>query len=116
MTNKTYRLLFTLLALSWGLFLTAACQPNGQQRGAEQPQSETNQTFLASQQDYDLRVAGTAWEAGDQIGIYVRRTAQNTTWSAEQLQHSNLHYKTTRGGGLALQCSDAGGQDRLQRR
>ena len=101
MTNKTYRLLFTLLALSWGLFLTAACQPNGQQRGAEQPQSETNQTFLASQQDYDLRVAGTAWEAGDQIGIYVRRTAQNTTWSAEQLQHSNLHYKTTRGGGLA---------------
>ena len=101
MTNKTYRLLFTLLALSWGLFLTAACQPNGRQRGAEQPQSETNQTFLASQQDYDLRVAGTAWEAGDQIGIYVRRTAQNTTWSAEQLQHSNLHYKTTRGEGLA---------------
>lgn len=101
MTNKTYRLLFTLLAFSWGLFLTAACQPNGRQRGAEQPQSETNQTFLASQQDYDLRVAGTAWEAGDQIGIYVRRTAQSTTWSAEQLQHSNLHYKTTRGGGLA---------------
>lgn len=101
MTNRTYRLLFTLLALSWGLLVTAACQPSGRQGGAEQPQSETNQTFLASQQDYDLRVAGTAWEAGDQIGIYVRRTAQNTTWSAEQLQHSNLHYKTTRGGGLA---------------
>ena len=101
MTNKTYRLLFTLLALSWGLLLTAACQPNGRQRGAEQPQSETNQTFLASQQDYDLRVAGTAWEAGDEIGIYVRRTVQSTTWSAEHLQHSNLHYKTTRGGGLA---------------
>ncbi len=101
MTNKTYRLLFTLMALSWGLFLTAACQPNGRQRGAEQPQSETNQTFLASQQDYDLRVAGTAWEAGDEIGIYVRRTAQNTTWSASQLQHSNLHYKTARGGGIA---------------
>ena len=89
--DRTYRLLFTLLALSWGLFLTAACQPNGQQRGAEQPQSETNQTFLASQQDYDLRVAGTAWEAGDQIGIYVRRTAQNTTWSAEQLPVSYTH-------------------------
>ena len=101
MTNRTYRLLFTLLALSWGLLVTAACQPSGRQGGAEQPQSETNQTFLASQQDYDLRVAGTAWEAGDQIGIYVRRTAQSTTWSAEQLQHSNLHYKTTRGGGLA---------------
>ena len=101
MTNRTYRLLFTLLALSWGLLVTAACQPSGRQGGAEQPQSETNQTFLASQQDYDLRVAGTAWEAGDQIGIYVRRTAQSTTWSAEQLQHSNLHYKTTRGGGIA---------------
>ena len=101
MTNRTYRLLFTLLALSWGLLLTAACQPNGRQEGAEQPQRETNQTFLASQQDYDLRVAGTAWEAGDQIGIYVRRTAQSTTWSAEQLQHSNLHYKTIRGGGIA---------------
>ena len=101
MTNRTYRLLFTLLALSWGVLLTAACQPNGRQAGAEQPQHETNQTFLASQQDYDLRVAGTSWEAGDQIGIYVRRTAQNTTWSAEQLQHSNLHYKTTRGGGIA---------------
>ena len=101
MTNRTYRLLFTLLALSWGLLVTAACQPSGRQGGAEQPQSETNQTFLASQQDYDLRVAGTAWEAGDQIGIYVRRTAQNTIWSAEQLQHSNLHYRTTRGGGLA---------------
>ncbi|EFR35483.1 DNA/RNA non-specific endonuclease [Porphyromonas asaccharolytica PR426713P-I] len=101
MTNRTYRLLFTLLALSWGLLLTAACQPNGRQEGAEQPQRETNQTFLASQQDYDLRVAGTAWEAGDQIGIYVRRTAQSTTWSADQLQHSNLHYKTIRGGGIA---------------
>ena len=101
MTNKTYRLLFTLLALSWGLLVTAACQPNGRQEGAEQPQSATNQTFLASQQDYDLRVAGTAWEAGDQIGIYVRRTAQSTTWSADQLQHSNLRYKTTRGGGIA---------------
>ncbi len=101
MTNRTYRLLFTLLALSWGLLLTAACQPNGRQEGAEQPQRETNQTFLASQQDYDLRVAGTVWEAGDQIGIYVRRTAQSTTWSAEQLQHSNLHYKTIRGGGIA---------------
>ena len=101
MTNRTYRLLFTLLALSWGLLVTAACQPSGRQGGAEQPQSETNQTFLASQQDYDLRVAGTAWEAGDQIGIYVRRTAQNTTWSADQLQHSNLRYKTTRGGGIA---------------
>lgn len=101
MTNKTYRLLFTLLALSWGLLVTAACHPNARQGGAEQPQSETNQTFLASQQDYDLRVAGTAWEAGDQIGIYVRRTAQNTTWSAEQLLHGNLHYKTARGGGLA---------------
>lgn len=101
MTNKTYRLLFTLLALSWGLFVTAACQPSGRQEGAEQPQSATNQTFLASQQDYDLRVVGTAWEAGDQIGLYVRRTAQNTTWSADQLQHSNLRYKTTRGGGIA---------------
>lgn len=101
MTNKTYRLLFTLLALSWGLLVTAACQPNGRQEGAEQPQSATNQTFLASQQDYDLRVAGTAWEAGDQIGIYVRRTAQSTTWPADQLQHSNLRYKTTRGGGIA---------------
>ncbi len=101
MTNKTYRLLFTLLALSWGLLVTAACQPNGRQEGAEQPQSATNQTFLASQQDYDLRVAGTAWEAGDQIGIYVRRTAQSTTWPADQLQHSNLRYKTTRGGGTA---------------
>lgn len=101
MTNKTYRLLFTLLALSWGLLVTAACQPNGRQEGAEQPQSATNQTFLASQQDYDLRVAGTAWEAGDQIGIYVRRTARSTTWPADQLQHSNLRYKTTRGGGIA---------------
>ena len=101
MANRTYRLLFTLLALSWGLFLTAACQPTGRQGGAEHPQADINQTFLASQQDYDLRVAGTAWEAGDEIGIYVRRTAQNTTWSAEQLQHSNLHYKTTRGGGIA---------------
>lgn len=101
MTNRTYRLLSTLLALSWCLLVTAACQPNGRQEGAEQPQSATNQTFLASQQDYDLRVAGTAWEAGDQIGIYVRRTAQSTTWSADQLQHSNLRYKTTRGGGIA---------------
>lgn len=101
MTNKTYRLLFTLLALSWGLLVIAACQPNSRQEGAEQPQSATNQTFLASQQDYDLRVAGTAWEAGDQIGIYVRRTAQSTTWPADQLQHSNLRYKTTRGGGIA---------------
>lgn len=101
MANRTYRLLFTLLALSWGLLLTAACQPTGRQSGAEHPQADINQTFLASQQDYDLRVAGTAWEAGDEIGIYVRRTAQNITWSTEQLQHSNLHYKTTRGGGIA---------------
>ena len=89
------------MALSWGLFLTAACQPTGRQGDAEHPQADIHQSFLASQQDYDLRVAGTAWEAGDEIGIYVRRTAQNTTWSAEQLQHSNLHYKTTRGGGIA---------------
>lgn len=89
------------MALSWGLFLTAACQPTGRQGDAEHPQADIHQSFLASQQDYDLRVAGTAWEAGDQIGIYVRRTAQNTTWSAEQLQHSNLHYKTIRGGGIA---------------
>lgn len=101
MVNRTYRLLFALLVTSWSLLLTAACQPSGRQGEAEQPQSEINQTFLASQQDYDLRVAGTAWEAGDQIGIYVRRTAQNTTWSAEQLQHSNLHFKTIRGGGIA---------------
>ena len=101
MANRTYRLLFTLLALLWGLLLTAACQPMGRQGGAEHPQTDINQTFLASQQDYDLRVAGTAWEAGDEIGIYVRRTAQNTSWSAEQLQHSNLHYKTIRGGGIA---------------
>ncbi|WP_025882855.1 DNA/RNA non-specific endonuclease [Porphyromonas uenonis] len=101
MANRTYRLLFTLLVATWSLLLTAACEPMGRQGEAEHPQSETNQTFLASQQDYDLRVAGTAWEAGDQIGIYVRRTAQNTTWSAEQLQHSNLHYKTIRGGGIA---------------
>ena len=101
MANRTYRLLFTLLALSWGLLLTASCQPTGRQGGAEHPQADIHQSFLASQQDYDLRVAGTAWEAGDEIGIYVRRTAQNTTWSAEQLQHSNLHYKTTRGGGIA---------------
>ena len=102
MVNRTYRLLFALLVTSWSLLLTAACQPSGRQGEAEQPQSETNQTFLASQQDYDLRVAGTAWEAGDQIGIYVRRTAQNTTWSADQLQHSNLHFKTIRGGGIAI--------------
>lgn len=89
------------MALSWGLFLTAACQPTGRQGDAEHPQADIHQSFLASQQDYDLRVAGTAWEAGDEIGIYVRRTAQNTTWSTEQLQHSNLHYKTTRGGGIA---------------
>lgn len=89
------------MALSWGLFLTAACQPTGRQGEADHPQADIHQSFLASQQDYDLRVAGTAWEAGDQIGIYVRRTAQNTTWSAEQLQHSNLHYKTIRGGGIA---------------
>lgn len=101
MANRTYRLLFTLMALSWGLFLTASCQPTGRQGDAEHPQADIHQTFLASQQDYDLRVAGTAWEAGDQIGIYVRRTAQNTTWSAEQLQHNNLHYKTTRGGSVA---------------
>lgn len=101
MANRTYRLLFTLLALSWGLLLTASCQPTGRQGGAEHPQADIHQSFLASQQDYDLRVAGIAWEAGDEIGIYVRRTAQNTTWSAEQLQHSNLHYKTTRGGGIA---------------
>lgn len=101
MANRTYRLLFTLMALSWGLFLTAACQPTGRQGEADHPQADIHQSFLASQQDYDLRVAGTAWEAGDEIGIYVRRTAQNTTWSAEQLQHSNLHYKTTRGGGIA---------------
>ena len=101
MANRTYRLLFTLMALSWGLFLTAACQPTGRQGDAEHPQADIHQSFLASQQDYDLRVAGTAWEAGDQIGIYVRRTAQNTTWSAEQLLHSNLHYKTTRGGSVA---------------
>ena len=102
MVNRTYRLLFALLVTSWSLLLTAACQPSGRQGEAEQPQSETNQTFLASQQDYDLRVDGTAWEAGDQIGIYVRRTAQNTTWSADQLQHSNLHFKTIRGGGIAI--------------
>lgn len=101
MANRTYRLLFTLMALSWGLLLTASCQPAGRQGDAEHPQADIHQTFLASQQDYDLRVAGTAWEAGDQIGIYVRRTAQNTTWSAEQLLHSNLHYKTTRGGSVA---------------
>lgn len=101
MANRTYRLLFTLLALSWGLLLTASCQPTGRQGGAEHPQADIHQSFLASQQDYDLRVAGAAWKAGDEIGIYVRRTAQNTTWSAEQLQHSNLHYKTTRGGGIA---------------
>ena len=89
------------MALSWGLFLTAACQPTGRQGEADHPQADIHQSFLASQQDYDLRVAGTAWEAGDEIGIYVRRTAQNTTWSAEQLQHSNLHYKTIRGGGIA---------------
>ena len=101
MANRTYRLLFTLMALSWGLFLTASCQPTGRQGDAEHPQADIHQTFLASQQDYDLRVAGTAWEAGDEIGIYVRRTAQNTTWSAEQLLHNNLHYKTTRGGSVA---------------
>ncbi len=101
MANRTYRLLFTLMALSWGLLLTASCQPAGRQGDAEHPQADIHQTFLASQQDYDLRVAGNAWEAGDQIGIYVRRTAQNTTWSAEQLLHSNLHYKTTRGGSVA---------------
>lgn len=101
MANRTYRLLFTLMALSWGLLLTASCQPTGRQGDAEHPQADIHQSFLASQQDYDLRVAGTAWEAGDQIGIYVRRTAQNTTWSAEQLQHNNLHYKTTRGGSVA---------------
>ncbi|WP_304289049.1 DNA/RNA non-specific endonuclease [Porphyromonas uenonis] len=101
MANRTYRLLFTLMALSWGLLLTASCQPTDRQGDAEHPQADIHQTFLASQQDYDLRVAGTAWEAGDQIGIYVRRTAQNTTWSAEQLLHSNLHYKTTRGGSVA---------------
>ncbi len=89
------------MALSWGLLLTASCQPTDRQGDAEHPQADIHQTFLASQQDYDLRVAGTAWEAGDQIGIYVRRTAQNTTWSAEQLLHSNLHYKTTRGGSVA---------------
>lgn len=89
------------MALSWGLFLTAACQPTGRQGEADHPQADIHQSFPASQQDYDLRVAGTAWEAGDEIGIYVRRTAQNTTWSAEQLQHSNLHYKTIRGGGIA---------------
>ena len=89
------------MALSWGLLLTASCQPAGRQGDAEHPQADIHQTFLASQQDYDLRVAGNAWEAGDQIGIYVRRTAQNTTWSAEQLLHSNLHYKTTRGGSVA---------------
>ncbi len=101
MANRTYRLLFTLMALSWGLLLTASCQPTDRQGDAEHPQADIHQSFLASQQDYDLRVAGTAWEAGDQIGIYVRRTAQNTTWSAEQLLHSNLHYKTTRGGSVA---------------
>ena len=101
MANRTYRLLFTLLTLSWGLLLTASCQPTDRQGDAEHPQADIHQSFLASQQDYDLRVAGTAWEAGDQIGIYVRRTAQNTTWSAEQLLHSNLHYKTTRGGSVA---------------
>ena len=101
MANRTYRLLFTLMALSWGLLLTASCQPTDRQGDAEHPQADIHQTFLASQQDYDLRVAGTAWEAGDQIGIYVRRTAQNTTWSAEQLLHNNLHYKTTRGGNVA---------------
>ena len=101
MANRTYRLLFTLMALSWGLLLTASCQPAGRQGDAEHPQADIHQTFLASQQDYDLRVAGNAWEAGDQIGIYVRRTAQNTTWSAEQLLHNNLHYKTTRGGSVA---------------
>lgn len=101
MANRTYRLLFTLMALSWGLLLTASCQPTDRQGDAEHPQADIHQTFLASQQDYDLRVAGNAWEAGDQIGIYVRRTAQNTTWSAEQLLHSNLHYKTTRGGSVA---------------
>lgn len=101
MANRTYRLLFTLMALSWGLLLTASCQPTDRQGDAEHPQADIHQTFLASQQDYDLRVAGTAWEAGDQIGIYVRRTAQNTTWSAEQLLHNNLHYKTTRGGSVA---------------
>ena len=89
------------MALSWGLLLTASCQPAGRQGDAEHPQADIHQTFLASQQDYDLRVAGNAWEAGDQIGIYVRRTAQNTTWSAEQLLHNNLHYKTTRGGSVA---------------
>ena len=89
------------MALSWGLLLTASCQPTDRQGDAEHPQADIHQTFLASQQDYDLRVAGTAWEAGDQIGIYVRRTAQNTTWSAEQLLHNNLHYKTTRGGSVA---------------
>ena len=101
MANRTYRLLFTLMALSWGLLLTASCQPTDRQGDAEHPQADIHQSFLASQQDYDLRVAGTAWEAGDQIGIYVRRTAQNTTWSAEQLLHNNLHYKTTRGGSVA---------------
>ena len=101
MANRTYRLLFTLLTLSWGLLLTASCQPTDRQGDAEHPQADIHQSFLASQQDYDLRVAGTAWEAGDQIGIYVHRTAQNTTWSAEQLLHSNLHYKTTRGGSVA---------------
>lgn len=79
MANRTYRLLFTLMALSWGLLLTASCQPTGRQGEAEHPQADIHQSFLASQQDYDLRVAGTAWEAGDEIGIYVRRTAQNTT-------------------------------------
>ena len=101
MANRTYRLLFTLLVATWSLLLTAACEPMGRQGEAEHPQADIHQSFLASQQDYDLRVAGTAWEAGDEIGIYVRRTAQNTTWSTEQLQHSNLHYKTTRGGGIA---------------
>lgn len=101
MANRTYRLLFTLLVATWSLLLTAACEPMGRQGEAEHPQADIHQSFLASQQDYDLRVAGTAWEAGDEIGIYVRRTAQNTTWSTEQLQHSNLHYKTIRGGGIA---------------
>lgn len=77
-----------------------ACQSTSRKE-SQQPQSDSNQTFLATQQDYDLRVAGTAWETRDQLGIYVRRTMPGTTWSASQLQHRNLRYKTTRGGSVA---------------
>lgn len=100
MTNRTHRILLSLLGVAWSLLLMTACQSTSRKE-SQQPQSDSNQTFLATQQDYDLRVAGTAWETSDQLGIYVRRTMQGTIWSASQLQHRNLRYKTTRGGSVA---------------